>query len=450
MGLTLGDISYILIDDSILICEDFIEQIKNYIDLVKKGKIIKIFVENDISLKIKNFMDSKDYRTAYLMDGMLDLLKDNNLLFFIHTNNYLDTEEFEREIKEPLNAARYIVTQKESVYNALKDIKDKYPNIKICRYSNSSFEEWNDTRKNLNAFYLDNDDEYIYKINTNQVDYVYSNKYGYLKLDNGSQITGGEGSVYTTYNNMMAKVYKKESINYVNYKKISKMIDMNVYNQFICWPRDLLYIDGTFIGYLMDEVKNSKTLLTLRIGNFSTMNHLERFKLCLNFLKNVNYLHEKGVLIGDLKPDNILVKSPEEVYFIDCGCYQIDDYSCPVCHPEYTKREFKKGELLKQLRTEEDEYYPINKIAFEILIKKDHTYDPNNIELENQDKTKFSYPLDISNYNRTAEDAMLWKSLTPTMREYFYYYFKQGKIVHLSEWINELSLFIKKNEKEKK
>ena len=64
-------------------------------------------------------------------------------------------------------------------------------------------------------------------------------------------------------------------------------------------------------------------------------------------LKNIKYLHDKGILVGDLKPDNILVKNKNEVYFIDCGCYQIEDYACPVCHPEYTKRIFKKDEIKK-------------------------------------------------------------------------------------------------------
>ena len=41
---------------------------------------------------------------------------------------------------------------------------------------------------------------------------------------------------------------------------------------------------------------------------------------------------------------------------------------------------------------------------------------------------------------------MIWKALTPTMREYFYYYFKQGKITHLDEWVNELKMFIDKAE----
>ena len=127
---------------------------------------------------------------------------------------------------------------------------------------------------------------------------------------------------------------------------------------------------------------------------------------------------------------------------IDCGCYQIEDYACPVCHPEYTKREFKKDQLKKELRTVSDEYYPINKLAFEILIRKNHTYQPGNQDIENQDKNKFHYPLKVDNITPTTEDMAIWCFLTQPMREYFYYYFKEGRITDLETWCNELKLFI--------
>ena len=352
----------ILIDDIVFTEEGFIIVIKKMVEeVLNKKSDIRVYVDSSINSKVDELKRSENSRNAYLLDGILDILLQNKMLQLINTNSYLDTREFERIIENEKDASLYVITQREMVYNVVKDLLQNYPDLIICMYKSHKFEKWTEKQKNLAAFFLDNDENYIHKFDTNNLDYVYSPKYGYLKLDAGSQITGGEGSVYRTYNNMMAKIYNKNSITYINYKKILEMINMNVYNQFICWPRDLLYVDGLFVGYLMDEIKNAKTLLNLRINNFSTMNHLERFKLCYNFLKNVNYLHEKGILIGDLKPDNILVKSPE-VYFIDCGCYQISDY-CPVCHPEYTKRVFKNDELKKQLRTEEDEYYPINKMA---------------------------------------------------------------------------------------
>ena len=97
----------------------------------------------------------------------------------------------------------------------------------------------------------------------------------------------------------------------------------------------------------------------------------------------------------------------------------------------------------------EDEYYPINKMAFEIMIMKNHTYSPDHMDIENTDKSQFFYPLDVNGIEVKSEDMALWAMfLTPSMRKYFYYYFKQGKITDLSEWVKELQLFLEKIKKE--
>lgn len=444
MELILANHNIIFIEESVLIEDGFLFELKKFVDINSKKEMkIEIYVDEGIENKIQDYLLNGQTRKAHLLDGMIDIMKEYKIVKYIKTNSYLDFNELLSVMQAPENSNKYVITQKESVFNSFRGIKETHNTIHFLKYNNKDYSAWVFVEKSITAFYLSKDD-YINQIDTIGVDYVYSPKYGYLKIDISSQITGGEGSVYRTYNNMMVKIYNKENITYINFKKLSKMLEMKIYNPFICWPKDLVYVDNNFVGYLMDEVKNAQTLLNLRISNFSTMTHLDRFILCYQFLLNVKYLHEAGILIGDLKPDNILVKSPTEVYFIDCGCYQIEDYSCPVCHPEYTKREFKKDELKQQLRTIDDEYYPINKIAFEILIKKNHTYSPDSIEVENVDKSLFYYPLNLSTIKKQNEDLAIWSSLTPAMREYFYYYFKQGRITHLSEWVNELKIFIDK------
>ena len=58
---------------------------------------------------------------------------------------------------------------------------------------------------------------------------------------------------------------------------------------------------------------------------------------------------------------------------------------------------------------------------------KNHTYSPDNMDIENTDKSQFFYPLDVDGIDIKSEDMALWaKLLTPPMRKYFYYYFKQN------------------------
>lgn len=440
MEIDLKKNTYIFIEDSVFLEDGFYIQLQNFIEKSKKArKELVIYVDKGILDKVSNYKNNKQLHEAYLLDGLIDILKDCKVLKLIETNSYLDITNLEKAFSAIKNSSKYFLTQKQSVYKTFKDMKG---NVSFLKYSNGFYSVW-ELKQQIatKAFYLDKDN-YINKIDASDVDYVYSPKYGYLKLNISSQMTGGEGSVYKTYNNMMVKIFNQENITYTNFKKISKMIDMNLYNPFICWPRDLVYVDKDFVGYVMDEIKDAETLLNLRLQNFSTMSHIDRFELCYSFFKNVQYLHEKGIIIGDLKPDNILVKSPTEVYFIDCGCYQVEDYACPVCHPKYTRRVFKKDELKKELRSFDDEYYPINALAFEILFRKDHTFSPEDGDIENADKDKFYYLLDADKMKSDTEDVMLWKTITPTMRKYFYYYFTQGKITDLSEWITELKTFL--------
>ena len=448
MELEIKGTTYVFIEESSLIESGFFNKLKDIlVEALKEPKNkIKILIDSSINVSVENLAKSNMLKESHLLDGTIDILKFYDLYQEVETNSYLDITQVLDTMKQVKTAKKYLITQKESVFNSMKLLKDTLT-INILKYENDSFIEWKEKVQNLNAFYLDKDD-YIPKVDTSNLKYVYSPKYGYLKLDLSSKKSGGEGSVYKTYSNLMAKIYNQNSITYVNYKKIAKMIEMNLFNPYICWPKDLLYENNHFIGYLMDEIKDATPLLTLRLENFSEFSHLDRFVLCYNLLKQIKYLHDKNILVGDLKPDNILVKSPEEVYFIDCGCYQIDDYACPVCHPEYTKRIFKKDEIKKQLRTVEDEYYPINKLAFEIMMRKNHTYSPDNLDIEAQNKNQFYYPLDVSKVTPKTEDMGIWCFMTQPMREYFYYYFKEGRITDLSTWCNELKLFIEKIKKQ--
>ena len=453
MEISVSKNNYIFIEDTVFVYPNFYLLLKKYIETIEaNGQKLTVFVDSGIGEKIDKYKADFKFKEAYLLEGLIDILEQKGLLQKIETNSYLDYTLLEAEFTKSKKDAKYsIITQRDGVYNVFDELNNSCKNLTFYQVTDSGFEEWQDQAQLTtpkDAFYLQ-DDEYVNRIDTTGIDYVYSPKYGYLKLNISSQMNGGEGSVYRTYNNMMVKIFKKENITYVNFKKLSEMIEMNLYNPFICWPRDLAYVGDVFVGYVMDEVKGAETLLSLRLQSFSEYTHPERFEICYNFLKHIKYLHDKGILIGDLKPDNILVKSPSEVYFIDCGCYQINDYACPVCHPEYTKRVFKKDELKKQLRTVEDEYYPINKMAFEIMIMKNHTYSPDNMDIENTDKSQFFYPLDVDGIDVKSEDMALWaKFLTASMRKYFYYYFKQGKITDLSEWVKELQLFLEKIKKE--
>ena len=403
-------------------------------------------VDREIQNDINNFLSMGLYDDAYNIQTYLYFFANRKKLEYITTSGFLELEDFLQKATKYNEV--YILTQQEKVYDAFKGLKSKMPVLKIYSVRHRNLVEWKETEKTIyKAFYVEND-KYVNGLNIDKIDYVYSPKYGYLKLERNKAVSGGEGTCYKTYNGFFVKLYNKNHLNYVNLKKLQKMMEMDISNDFVLWPLDIVYYNNNFAGYVMKELKGAYNIddmrdLGFRVGD---MNPLDRYKICLNFLKTVDYLHRKNILVGDMKPDNIMVKPPRSVYIIDSGSFQIEDYCCPVCHPSYTEKVYTGKELRQNLRTVEDEYFPINRILFEMLMLKSPFYNKENIEVNEEGNRKFEYPMNKDSVTSMPMHLKLWFAMSDKMREYFYYYFTQGKITYLSEWIRELELFIKQKE----
>jgi hypothetical protein len=119
-----------------------------------------------------------------------------------------------------------------------------------------------------------------------------------------------------------------------------------------------------------------------------------------------------------------------------------------VCHKEYTERVYTGDDLKHVLRCCREEYFPINKIIFEILMMKGPFYSRDNTEIDGDGRRAFSYPMQLP----TEIEGMpyylrVWFALSPNMRGYFYHYFTAGCITSLEEWIRELDLYILAHER---
>ena len=287
-------------------------------------------------------------------------------------------------------------------------------------------------------------DIYVNPFDGDKVNYVYSPRYGYLKLDRSKEYSGGEGVCYRTYNGMLCKLYYKKHITYVNFKKLQAMVNMRCSNPYVSWPLDILYYRNQFVGYLMQELTDTRSLDELRDDNFSGFRILDRFIIVRNFLSVIEYLHGKGILVGDMKLDNILVKPNCDVHIIDAGSFQVQDYACNVCHKEYTERIYTGDDLKHILRCEREEYFPINKIIFEILMMKGPFYSRDNTEIDGDGSRDFSFPVEFSGENAAdlPYHMKVWFALSPAMRQYFHRYFTEGKVTYVDEWLRELDLYI--------
>lgn len=128
-----------------------------------------------------------------------------------------------------------------------------------------------------------------------------------------------------------------------------------------------------FVGYLMPEAKGKELQKCVFIPQLLKKTHpdwkkTETVQLCITILKKLKYLHERNVILGDINPNNILVESPTEVYFVDTDSYQIEGFPCPVGTINFTAPEIQRKKFDTFLRTLGNERFAVATLLFMIML----------------------------------------------------------------------------------
>ena len=431
--------AYYYMDDSFLLEEDAYLMVE---ELLAREPELCFLLDTAIHARVA------DYRNLGRESDALAL--ENFVKLFTALGNTLQVDTgdgFRYDALTPMAAEKLvIVTQQQKLVDNFAPLGDGVQFLRFHEGALAPFPHGVD--ENGKAFYLEKD-VYVNAFDIKELTYVYSPRYGYLKLDKSKEYSGGEGVCYRTYNGLFCKLYFKKHISYVNFKKLQAMVEMGCDNPFISWPLDILYYRNQFVGYLMKELSAMQSVDELRDDGFSEFRLIDRFLIVRNFLRNVHYLHERDILVGDMKLDNILVAKNCDVHIIDAGSFQVEDYACTVCHKEYTERIYTGDQLKRILRSVREEYFPINKIIFEILMLKGPFYSKDNTEIDGDGSRDFTYPMEFpaSGGAKLPYHLKVWFALSPNMREYFYRYFTEGKVTYVSEWLRELELYIRSKQK---
>ena len=202
-----------------------------------------------------------------------------------------------------------------------------------------------------------------------------------LHMQNGQYVTlgtilgqGGEGSVFKTNTPYVAKIYRPEKTTSHKMAKIQALLDKRIDCPGVCFPKAILYNSrNEFVGYLMGMVEGEKVrslyMKPLFLKKFPSWKKRDLVELCITILKKIGYLHKNGIILGDINPDNILVKSPKDVYFVDCDSYQVDGYPCPVGTIPFTPPELqKKVHYGSYLRTVGNENFAVAVLLFSLMV----------------------------------------------------------------------------------
>lgn len=161
---------------------------------------------------------------------------------------------------------------------------------------------------------------------------------------------GGEGEIYGIKDNdkIVAKLYKEKCRTPERKRKLEVMVSHHLNDtqlSQITWPRDMLFDDSEFMGYVMPKLKNAKNLNSVYAENLKEIGLKERVTIAYNICVAVGEIHKIGQVCGDLNPQNICVNldktsiNPYHVTLVDTDSYHItrdgNTYRCNVGLAQY-------------------------------------------------------------------------------------------------------------------
>ena len=157
------------------------------------------------------------------------------------------------------------------------------------------------------------------------------NKIGqeHYTIDENKEISrGGEGRIIDISNDIVAKLYLP-NVKPLKEGKFNELSELKS-NTFIK-PEELLYDNrGNVIGFTMKKVpSNFFPLLSIFNKTFCIRENITdktKEKIIERIVDAIKFAHNKGIVIGDLNPYNILVNEDGLVYFIDVDSYETPNF----------------------------------------------------------------------------------------------------------------------------
>lgn len=215
----------------------------------------------------------------------------------------------------------------------------------------------------------------------------------YIRTDNNQSITlvkeiasSGEGKVWqTNVNGYLAKIYHNRP-NFEQVQKLKVMLvnppkEPNAHLNHIsfAWCKSLLRdTGGNCVGFLMPEVKNAKELIDIynpQRRKILKLNLDWRFLhfTALNIASIIEAIHAKGYVLGDIKPQNILVNDRALPSIIDTDSFQVRHpqngriYRCLVGSEGFTPPELIGKDFATTNQTEVHDHFRLAMIIYHLL-----------------------------------------------------------------------------------
>jgi DNA-directed RNA polymerase subunit RPC12/RpoP len=257
---------------------------------------------------------------------------------------------------------------------------------------------------------------------------------------------GGEGKIFSTDLGHACKIYFKERLTENRFEKLALMAEKKTEIPGVCWPLALVrnsYND--FVGYLMPTAEGRpmqkcmfvKPLLEKYFPNWTRKNLVQ---LSITWLEKVIELHRFNIFIGDLNPLNFIIKSDQELFFVDTDSYQIEDFPCPVGMGNFTAPEIQGKDFASFLRTSEHEYFAIATLLFMVLLpgKPPYSHQGGGDPIKNIKRGQFPYPLGSQSGGKTPDGPWryIWSHLPYKTKKAFHNCFVNEKRISPDRWLD--------------
>ncbi len=282
--------------------------------------------------------------------------------------------------------------------------------------------------------------------------------------------TGGEGTVYRTdREGMAAKIYHEGMLTETRRDKLILMTAHHPRIRQLCWPEEVLFTEnGEFVGFLMPAVSSdymdlSHSVLqmakeSVRNGMMKDWDRLSLVRLCRQIVYVFIKMHEKGILMGDVNPNNIMIDVSEAdrpgIIVVDCDSMQFGGYPCPVGMKAYTSPEIYKRQNTDNphygefLREESDELYAVASLLFHILMLNGSPYEGKGMESIDDAIRNYNFSYRVNNsdiaQNVSGKDTpdgsyrMVWNNTYYKLKDLFAQVFTGKGSAPLPEWFDAL------------
>lgn len=283
---------------------------------------------------------------------------------------------------------------------------------------------------------------------------------------------GGEGSVYfTKESDSVVKIYAEDRLTSDRRDKLKEMVGNDPDIPGMCWPQAMVYnLDEEWVGYLMPKGRGQRLAETaIRPGrdneNLTKLGWTRKSlaTIAANIASAFRQMHEKGILMGDISPFNILVDRDCSVSFVDCDSYQYGDHPCPVASmlyvPPEVHREMKAmgGGEFGFTRTLEHENYSLAVLLFETLMFGKAPYESRNTDNDDVIQAiiagNFPYPYSGSEENENARVMapvgmwrQIWSHMTFKVKTGFYNTFTGKQRLSAADWEDVLREYVRQIE----